>query len=150
MPRPLNDEEIADLLTSDTVARLATIDASSYPHVTPLWFLWADGAFHFTSDSGRPHLPRLQANPRAGLVIDVEAGQRSDGQRPSKQRPSKQLRATGDAALCPDTDAAWTRRIWDKYITGSEAMSEAAASLSDRQRVLIRIAPRHTVAVASV
>jgi nitroimidazol reductase NimA-like FMN-containing flavoprotein (pyridoxamine 5'-phosphate oxidase superfamily) len=136
MPRPLNDEEITDLLTSDTVARLATIDASGYPHVTPLWFLWADGAFHFTSDSGRPHLPRLQANPRAGLVIDVEAEKRSDG-----QRPNKQLRATGDATLCPDTDAAWTRRIWDKHITGAEAMNEAAASLSDRQRVLIRIVP---------
>ena len=39
MPRPLNDEEIADLLTSDTVARLATIDANGYPRVTPLWFL---------------------------------------------------------------------------------------------------------------
>ena len=37
MTRPLSDEETADLLASDTVARLATIDASGYPHVTPLW-----------------------------------------------------------------------------------------------------------------
>jgi len=143
--RPLNDEEIADLLTSDTVARLATIDASGYPHVTPLWFLWADRAFHFASDSGRPHLSRLQANPQVGLVIDVEAEQRPDG-----QRPNKQLRATGDATLCPDTEAVWTRRIWDKYIVVSEPTGEATARLGDRQRVLIRIVPRRIVAVASV
>jgi PPOX class probable F420-dependent enzyme len=145
MPRPLNNEETADLLTSDTVARLATIDADGYPHVTPLWFLWADGAFHFTSDSGRPHLRRMRVNPRVGLVIDVEAEQRPDG-----QRPNKQLRATGDATLSPDTEAVWTRRIWARYITGSAAMRAAEAGLGNRQRVLIRIVPRRIVAVASV
>jgi PPOX class probable F420-dependent enzyme len=145
MPRPLNNEETADLLASDTVARLATIDADGYPHVTPLWFLWADGAFRFTSDSGRPHLRRMRVNPRVGLVIDVEAEQRPDG-----QRPNKQLRATGDATLSPDTEAVWTRRIWAKYITGSAAMRAAEAGLGNRQRVLIRIVPRRIVAVASV
>lgn len=145
MPRALNDEEITDLLSSDIVARLATIDANGYPHVTLLWFLWAAGAFHFASDFGRPHLARLQANPQAGLVIDVEAGQRSDG-----QRPNKQLRVTGDATLSPDTEAVWTRRIWAKYITGPTAMSTAEASLGDRQRVLITLVPRDMVAVASV
>lgn len=145
MPRPLNDEETADLLTSDAIARLATIDANGYPHVTPLWFLWSDGAFHFTSDSGRPHLARMQANQRVGLVIDLEADQRPDG-----QRPNKQFRAVGDAILGPDTGAAWTRRIWDKYITGPEARSTAIAGLDDRERVLIRLVPRGIVAVASV
>ncbi|MGD0700506.1 MAG: pyridoxamine 5'-phosphate oxidase family protein [Trebonia sp.] len=42
MVRPLSDEEIAGLLARDVVARVATIDACGYPHVTPLWFLWAD------------------------------------------------------------------------------------------------------------
>ena len=145
MTRPLNDEEIAGLLASDTVARLATIDASGYPHVTPLWFLWADGAFHLASDAGRPHLARLRANPRAGLVIDVEAAQRPDG-----QRPNKQVRAVGNATVTPDTGAAWTRRIWDKYISGPEARRALDDRLGDRQRVLITIAPIHITAVASV
>jgi nitroimidazol reductase NimA-like FMN-containing flavoprotein (pyridoxamine 5'-phosphate oxidase superfamily) len=38
--RPLREEEIAGLLARDVVARVATIDADGYPHVTPLWFLW--------------------------------------------------------------------------------------------------------------
>jgi nitroimidazol reductase NimA-like FMN-containing flavoprotein (pyridoxamine 5'-phosphate oxidase superfamily) len=45
MVRPLSGEEIAGLLARDVVARVATIDESGYPHVTPLWFLWADGPF---------------------------------------------------------------------------------------------------------
>lgn len=145
MTRPLSDEETADLLASDTVARLATIDASGYPHVTPLWFLWEDGAFHLASDAGRPHLARLQANPRAGLVIDVEAGQRPDG-----QRPNKQIRAMGNAILSPDTTAAWTRRIWNKYIDGPPAKNAAEERLGDRQRVLITIIPVRIIAIASV
>jgi nitroimidazol reductase NimA-like FMN-containing flavoprotein (pyridoxamine 5'-phosphate oxidase superfamily) len=145
MTRPLSDEETAGLLASDTVARLATIDVSGYPHVTPLWFLWADGAFHLASDAGRPHLARLRANPRAGLVIDIEAGQRTDG-----QRPNKQIRAVGNATLTPDTGAAWTRRIWDKYINGPTPRSALDERLGDRERILIRISPIHITAVASV
>ena len=113
--------------------------------MTPLWFLWADGAFYLASDSGRPHLARLRANPRAGLVIDVEAGQRSDG-----QRPNRQLRAVGDAIVTPDAGAAWTRRIWDKYIQGDVARAAAAARLGDRERALIKIVPSRVIAVASV
>jgi hypothetical protein len=145
MPRRLNDEETADLLARDTVARLATIDASGYPHVTPLWFIWADGAFYLTSDSGRPHLARLRDNPRTGLVIDVEVEERPDG-----QRPNKQIRAVGDAMLSPGTGAAWTRRIWDKYIDGPAARNAAETRLGDRQRALIKIAPTRIIAVASV
>jgi nitroimidazol reductase NimA-like FMN-containing flavoprotein (pyridoxamine 5'-phosphate oxidase superfamily) len=37
MVRPLTEEEIDGLLARDVVARVATIDASGYPHVTPLW-----------------------------------------------------------------------------------------------------------------
>jgi hypothetical protein len=97
------------------------------------------------SDAGRRHLARLGANPRAGLVIDVEAGQCPDG-----QRPNKQIRAVGNAILNPDTGAAWTRRIWDKYINGPTARNALDECLGDRQRVLIRITPIHITAVASV
>jgi Pyridoxamine 5'-phosphate oxidase len=38
--RPLSEEEVASLLARDVVARVATVDADGYPHVTPLWFLW--------------------------------------------------------------------------------------------------------------
>ena len=52
--------------------RLATVDANGYPDVTPLWFLWADGAFHVTSRPEAPHLDRLARDPRVGVLVDVE------------------------------------------------------------------------------
>jgi hypothetical protein len=121
--RPLSGEEISGLLARDVVARVATIDSGGYPHVTPLWFVWADGAFHFASDAGRPHLGRLRGNRRAGLVIDVETEQRADG-----ERPNMQVRAVGDAVLSPDAGGAWSMRIWDKY-TGDSAAVDPVARL---------------------
>lgn len=56
----------------------------------------------------------------------------------------------GDATLTPDTGAAWTRRIWDKYINGPAARNALDERLGDRQRVLLRITPIHITAVASV
>jgi hypothetical protein len=143
MVRPLSAEEIAGLLARDVVARVATIDTDGYPHVTPLWFVWADGAFHLASDAGRPHLGRLIANPRAGLVIDVEGQQRADG-----ERPNMQVRAVGDAVISPDVGGVWSMRIWDKYI-GTAAVNPARR-LGTRQRMLVRIVPKRIVAVASV
>lgn len=144
MPRPLTDDETATLLASDTVARLATIDSSGYPHVTPLWFLWADNVFYLASDAGRPHLARLDAQPRTGLVIDTEAGERADG-----QRPNQQVRVTGDASLSPDPDGQWTKRIWSKYLPGRTAC-ESDAHLRNRHRVLITVTPRQIITLASV
>jgi nitroimidazol reductase NimA-like FMN-containing flavoprotein (pyridoxamine 5'-phosphate oxidase superfamily) len=135
--------KIADLLVRDLVARVATIDASGYPHVTPLWFLWSAGAFHLTSDTRRPHLDRLSANPRAGLVIDMEEEKRADG-----ERPSIQVRAVGNASLIQDRGGTWSRRIWDKYNVGT-AGQDRAERLRRRPRVLIRIVPSQIIAVAS-
>lgn len=137
-PRPLSDEEIEALLALDVPARVATIDAEGFPHVTPLWFLWEDGAFHLTSYSDRPHLRRLARNPRAGLCIDVERPALEDG-----ERPNLQLRAVGRAELFDDAGGAWTRRIDEKY--GS---ARAAVRVDDR--VVIRLSPGRLVAVASV
>ena len=143
-PRQLSTGEIAALLALDVPARLATIDQQGFPHVTPLWFVWEDGAFHLTSLSDRPHLRRLERNPRAGLCIDVEQAEREDG-----ERPNRQVRAVGEAELFPDPGGTWTRRVTEKYVRGPGAASRRAARAAD-ERVVIRIRPSRLVAVASV
>jgi len=70
-PRRLSDTEIDELLALDVPARLATLDAAGYPHVTPLWFVWSGGAFYMTSISDRPHLRRIE-------VVRHEAAGRVD------------------------------------------------------------------------
>ena len=144
MPRQLTNAEIDELLTGDHLARLATVDVSGYPHVTPLWFLWEGGVFHLASDAHRPHVGRIRLDARAGIVIDTEEPERSDG-----ERPNRQVRVIGDAVLTPDFDGSWTARIWAKYQRQSEPGGRAQRLLH-RQRVHIVVRPRHTVAVASV
>jgi nitroimidazol reductase NimA-like FMN-containing flavoprotein (pyridoxamine 5'-phosphate oxidase superfamily) len=111
MMRRLDDEEIALLLSTDTVVRLATTDAPGYSHVTPLWFLWESGTFRLASDKGRRHLDRIQAYPQVGLVVDIEDDERQDG-----ERPNRQVRAVGHATLSPDRHGTWSAQIWAKYL----------------------------------
>lgn len=144
MVRQLEPHEISDLLSGDTVAPLATVDGDGYPHVTPIWFVWDGELFHLASDANKPHLARIRANPKVGLVIDVEEPERSDG-----ERPNRQVRVVGDAALSADDDGAWTMRIWSRYRRADDG-ADSADRLRGRQRVHVTISPRGTVAVANV
>jgi nitroimidazol reductase NimA-like FMN-containing flavoprotein (pyridoxamine 5'-phosphate oxidase superfamily) len=143
-PRQLNPTEIETLLALDVPAHLATLDRAGFPHVTPLWFVWEDGAVYMTSIADRPHLKRLAGNPRAGLGIDLEDPERADG-----QRPNQQVRAIGKAELFPDERAAWTTRITQKYVRGPAAAASIAARAAD-QRIVICLRPTKLVAVASI
>ena len=143
-PRRLDAREIDLLLALDVPARVATLDRDGFPHVTPLWFIWADGAFFMTSIADRPHLRRLAQNPRAGLCIDVE-----DAERPDGQRPNRQVRALGVAELAPDHDAHWTARITEKYVRGPSSGELVEARAAD-PRVVISLRPSKLVAVASL
>jgi hypothetical protein len=141
-PRRLSQEEIEALLARDLVASLASIDEDGFPHVTPIWFLWAEGAFWMTSFADRPHLRRLTRNPRAGVTVDTEAPEQSDG-----ERPNQQVRAVGSVILEPDHGYTWTRRIQDKYQRTTPTSSPTPNSPA---RTVICLRPRQLVPVASV
>jgi nitroimidazol reductase NimA-like FMN-containing flavoprotein (pyridoxamine 5'-phosphate oxidase superfamily) len=143
-PRRLDASEIETLLALDVPAHLASLDSDGFPHVTPLWFVWEDGAFYMTSIADRPHLKRLARNPRAGVDVDVEDPERADG-----ERPNRQVRAIGNAELSQDDRAAWTTRITEKYVRGPAAAATVAARAAD-ERIVICLRPTRLVAVASV
>lgn len=143
-PRPLDPAEIEALLALDVPARLATLDRDGFPHVTPLWFLWIDGAFYMTSIADRPHQRRIAGNPRVGVLVDTEDPERDDG-----QRRNRQARAIGEAALFPDSGGQWTSRITEKYLRGPGAAASVASRAAD-ERVVMRLRPVRVVAVASV
>lgn len=131
------------LLSAAVPAHLATIDPGRFPHVTPLWFIWADHAFYLTSIPDRPHLKRMRANPDSGICIDAERPERDNG-----QRPNRQVRAVGLAKLFND-NRAWTARISEKYFRGPGA-SAMRASRSAGARVVTRLRSDRLVAAASV
>lgn len=142
--RRLTERETSDLLSSEVLGRLATLDRAGYPHVTPIWFHWDGEAVRMTSLEDKPHVCRLRNDARAGFVVDIEGEERGDG-----QRPNRQVRITGDAVLVSDEGGDWTRLITLKYLVGlsAEARAEARAAQS---RVVIELRPATIVGVASV
>ena len=117
-PRRMEPSEIDALLKLDIVARLATLDRAGFPHVTPLWFVWAEGAFLMTSIADRPHLRRLADDPRVGTVhrqrralprprrrvdephhreVRARTSRSRERRRPRSRRPHRDLPATREA-----------------------------------------------------
>lgn len=144
MPRPMRLDEIEVLLQKDTPIRLATLDRNGFPHITPLWFVWSDDAFHMTSLPTKPHVRRLRHNSRVGVVVDTEVPERAD-----RERLNQQVRAIGRAVLQPDPDGTWTRLITEKYLTGPGSTARISER-SQQHRVLIQIRPARLTAVASI
>jgi len=87
------------LLRSTIPARLAFVGASGQPHVTPIWFLWRDGAVVMCTFANSAKVRAIQANPRIALTID------------SNEPPYKVLRIRGPAEL------EFVDGILDDYIT---------------------------------
>lgn len=141
-PRPLRIEEVEQLLARNLVASLATIDASGFPHITPLWFVWAEDAFWMTSLPDRPHLRRIASNAKAGISINTELPERED-----RERPNQQVRAIGRVELSVDDGEVWTRRIRAKYLHDAPA-EESPPAPSSATRSVMRLAPERILAVA--
>lgn len=136
--RQLTDEEMSSLLRSDVPARLATLDPHGYPRVVPIWFIWADGAFHMTSLDGRVHVDDIRRDPRAAICIDLED---------RETRRNAQIRGRGLAELFPDHQA-WTRRITLKYVPGPDALREAQRRAS-MGRVHIRLRAERLISIGT-
>ena len=60
------------LLRSTIPARLAFVGASGQPHVTPIWFLWRDGAVVMGSNADSAKVRAIRNHPRVALTIDSE------------------------------------------------------------------------------
>lgn len=142
-PRALTATAAGELLAADLVARLATVDADGFPHVTPVWFAWDGDVFLVSSLARRPHVARLLANPKVGLVVDDEGAERPDG-----ERPNRQVRVVGTAAVEPDPGGAVARLVAERYVVGPGAAA-LHARRARQDRVAIRITPTGWVQVAS-
>lgn len=136
----LDATEVAALLALDIPAHLATTDADGYPRITPIWFVWEDGAFRMTSVEGQPHLRNLARDPRAAICVDTEARAAVDG-----IRPNRRVRAQGLAETEQDDGGYWTRRITCKYVLGvaGRAAAERRAAMP---RVVITLRPERLLA----
>ena len=122
-PRAMTDDEIAELLALDVPAHLATIDNDGSPRVTPIWFVWHEGAFYMSSVEDKIQLRNLERDTTASICVDIE------GPDEGGYRPNRQVKAKGRVRLFP-VDGSWTKRITLKYLSGPEAARTADARAS--------------------
>lgn len=136
MAQRLSGRELHELLSLDVPLRLATLGPHGYPRITPLWFLYEDGAFHMTSVEGRSHLRDLAREPRISLCVDTETRVTESG-----GRMNRRVKAYGRAELLPDEGGRWTVRITRKYVHGPEGEALAARRAAV-PRLVIRVRPK--------
>ena len=74
--------------------RLGTVGRDGFPHVTPVWYVYEEGAFFVTTAADRVKARNMLHNPRVGFAID------------SDLRPYRGLTATGTARLVAEGEAA--------------------------------------------
>ena len=112
-----------------SVAYLATLGKDGFPHVTPIWFVWEDGAFYMTSLTEKAHVGRLERDPRASICVEVEEPERADG-----ERPNRSVRATGPAE-CSTTSTARGRGASPRSTSAALARDAMVARRAEQDRV---------------
>jgi PPOX class probable F420-dependent enzyme len=74
MSRPMTDDEaMAFLAHGQRTGKVATTRADGRPHVAPIWFVLDDGDIVFLTGADTMKGKTLRRDPRAALVVDLEA-----------------------------------------------------------------------------
>lgn len=66
----MTSEELDAFLAEEITCRVGTVNDRG-PHVTPLWFVWHDGAVWLYSITGSQRWKDLEADPRIAVLVDA-------------------------------------------------------------------------------
>jgi nitroimidazol reductase NimA-like FMN-containing flavoprotein (pyridoxamine 5'-phosphate oxidase superfamily) len=127
---PLTREEIEELLAEPHLCHFATVDAEGRPRVRPLWFLWRDGEFWFTTRRQARHTGRDLAGGRS-VAVSIA----------TEDEPYRALVALGEPEILP-AERSTLAAIASRYGEGGEGFADGAMTQPDR--VLLRMRP-HTI-----
>lgn len=131
MPK-LNDIERDDFLNVPGVLmRISVVREDGSPLVTPIWFIYEDGAIYFTPREKSEWFACLRRDPRVALCIDEQP------------LPYRKVIVEGVAELVHDVgeDDAWRdqyRRIAGRYVD-QEAAEAYVQNTIDQPRGLFRV-----------
>ncbi|WP_245630545.1 pyridoxamine 5'-phosphate oxidase family protein [Granulicoccus phenolivorans] len=66
----MTPEELDTFLAQAWTCRLATVGTNGQPHVSPVWFLWHEGAIWISSVTRSQRWRDIERNPRVSLTVD--------------------------------------------------------------------------------
>ena len=133
----LSQGEIDEYLNRRLLARMATLRADGYPHLTPIWFVWEGGKFKHTLGADRVHLTNLARDPRMSLVID-EDYRLADG----LAAGARSITVRGDAELSQDPGLIEdvTYKALVKYL-GEDDAKEYLEPIMTEGRTIVTMTP---------
>jgi PPOX class probable F420-dependent enzyme len=100
---PLSKTELEEFLEESRMAHLATVSRQGKPRVTPIWYVYRDGVFYFTTRLGRVKGHHIQRNPSVALSIATD------------ERPYRAVCAIGKAQILREDRDGWLERISFRY-----------------------------------
>ncbi|MEU6998862.1 PPOX class F420-dependent oxidoreductase [Nonomuraea sp. NPDC046570] len=135
-PARMNDAEWRQFLLSEVrTAKVAVIDASGSPHVTPVCFTLDGGDVVFITHEGRLKQRAMRRDPRIALCVDDE--------RP----PFRFVMLRGKASLDDDpaSVARVTRMVCERYFE-PESVDTMTARFGRPDAFVVRLALEQVVA----
>jgi uncharacterized protein len=125
---PLTKSELAVFLNEPRMAHLATTSRTGKPRVSPIWYVFEDGCFYFTTRLGRVKSNHIQHNAQVALSIATD------------DRPYRAVCAFGTAQLVQKDRDKWLEKISTRYgdREGREWLREAE---KQQGRVVFKVQP---------
>ena len=140
----MSKDEIDSFLNQKLVARLSSIRADGYPHVTPLWYVWDGEALWFILGSGerpRQHIRNLRRDPKLCVIIDRESRIEEPGVYDAQ---GVVVRGTAELSNDETLQAEVTRKLMKRYF-GEQGEQDIDLLLQDgkpgKNRVIAKVKP---------
>ncbi len=126
---PMSHDELRGFLDEVRVCHWATTGPDGKPRVRPLWYLYADEAFWFTT---RLESRRTGADVTAGSLVAVSIA--------SDDRPYRAVILHGTPEVWERDRERWLERIATRY-GDAEGRRWLAGALKEPDRVVLRLVP---------
>ena len=110
----LDIADVGTLLESKILATLATYDRHGIVRLSPVWFLWTDGAFTIAIGVNDVKARHLRNDSRASVVVA------------EREYPMRGVEVRGNATLL-DPDVEVYRRIAERYLDPDDVEDFLAA-----------------------
>ena len=125
---PLTKSQLDTFLNQPRMAHLATASKNGKPRVSPIWYVYENGSFYFTTRLGRVKSNHLRQNPHVALSIA------------SDERPYRAVCVFGTAKVIQNDRDKWLERISTRYgeREGREWLGEA---VKQKGRVVFKLQP---------
>jgi PPOX class probable F420-dependent enzyme len=127
-------DDLRAFLEEVRLCHWATVGPDGRPRVRPLWYLYADRAFWFTT---RMEARRTGADVAAGSPVAVSIA--------SEDRPYRAVIAYGTPEVWTEDRDAWLERIATRY-GDAEGRRWLAGARKEPDRVVLRLIPDRVIA----